>query len=86
MKQPGAARKPYNGLKKALVIAFDVGTTFSGVSYALLDPGEIPKIYEVTRYVFLPRHTFPITLSDASRPSPPPPLVCRLLSGLKHVG
>jgi len=66
MKQPGAARKRYNGNKRALVIALDVGTTFSGVSYALLDPGEIPKIYEVTRYaprVPSPPH-FPFTLSD----------------------
>ena len=49
MKQAGTVRKPYTGQKKAIVIALDVGTTFSGVSYALLDPGEIPKIYEVTR-------------------------------------
>ena len=42
------ARKPYTGQKKAIVIAIDVGTLFSGVSYALLDPGKIPKIYEVT--------------------------------------
>lgn len=49
MDQAGAVRKPYTGQKKAIVIALDVGTTFSGVSYALLDPGQIPKIYEVTR-------------------------------------
>lgn len=49
MAQPGTVRKPYTGQKKAIVIALDVGTTFSGVSYALLDPGQIPKIYEVTR-------------------------------------
>lgn len=73
MKQQGTIRKPYNGPKKALAIALDVGTTFSGVSYAILDPGEIPKIYEVTRYVqrvSSPPH-FLVTLSDASRPSPP---------------
>ena len=73
MKQPGAARKPYSGLKKAIVIALDVGTTFSGVSYALLDNGEIPKIYEVTRYapcVPSPPH-FQFTLSDAPHPSHP---------------
>ena len=67
MKQSGSIRKPYNGPKKALAIALDVGTTFSGVSYAILDPGEIPKIYEVTRYV--PRVPSPphshFTLSDA---------------------
>ncbi|KAL5486031.1 hypothetical protein ACEPAI_7075 [Sanghuangporus weigelae] len=43
-------RKPYNGDRRALVLAFDVGTTFSGVSYAFLDPGEVPKIHGVTRY------------------------------------
>lgn len=43
-------RKPYTGDKRALVIAFDVGTTFSGVSYAFLEPGEVPKIHGVTRY------------------------------------
>ena len=67
MKQPGTARKPYTGLKKALAIALDVGTTFSGVSYALLEPGEIPKIYEVTRSVLHvpPPPHFRFTLSDA---------------------
>ncbi|KZV73010.1 hypothetical protein PENSPDRAFT_323910 [Peniophora sp. CONT] len=43
-------RKPYNGTRRALVLAFDVGTTFSGVSYAILEPGEIPKIHGVTRF------------------------------------
>lgn len=42
-------RKPYNGDRRALVLAFDVGTTFSGVSYAFLEPGEVPKIHGVTR-------------------------------------
>ncbi|KAF9004079.1 hypothetical protein BDQ17DRAFT_1241567, partial [Cyathus striatus] len=31
----------------SLVIAIDVGTTFSGVSYAILEPGEIPKIHGI---------------------------------------
>ncbi|KAF9563201.1 hypothetical protein CPC08DRAFT_633052 [Agrocybe pediades] len=43
-------RKPYSGLSRSLVIAIDVGTTFSGVSYAILEPGEIPKIHGVTRF------------------------------------
>jgi len=51
MELPQVGRKRYNGSKKALVIALDVGTTLSGVSYALLDPGEIPRTHEVTRYV-----------------------------------
>ncbi|KAF8840354.1 hypothetical protein BDN67DRAFT_1011543 [Paxillus ammoniavirescens] len=44
------SRKPYRGRLRGLVLAFDVGTTYSGVSYAILDPGEVPKIQGVTRY------------------------------------
>ncbi|KAI0804773.1 hypothetical protein BC629DRAFT_1207875 [Irpex lacteus] len=44
------APKPYSGYIRKLVLAFDVGTTFSGVSYAVLDHGEIPKIQAITRY------------------------------------
>ncbi|KAL0954944.1 hypothetical protein HGRIS_003877 [Hohenbuehelia grisea] len=43
-------RKPYSGTTRSLVIAIDVGTTFSGVSYAILEPGEVPKIHGVTRF------------------------------------
>ncbi|KAH8110514.1 hypothetical protein DFH11DRAFT_1514361 [Phellopilus nigrolimitatus] len=42
--------KAYTGTSRRLVIAFDVGTTFSGVSYCLLDPGQDPKICNITRY------------------------------------
>lgn len=45
------SRKPYAGSHRALAIALDVGTTFSGVSYAFLEPGQVPKILGVTRYV-----------------------------------
>lgn len=45
------SRKPYHGRLRGLVVAFDVGTTYSGVSYAILDPGEVPKIQGVTRSV-----------------------------------
>lgn len=41
----------YHGTVRRLVIAFDVGTTFSGSSYCFLEPGEIPRIYSVTRSV-----------------------------------
>lgn len=44
------ARQPYHGLYRKLVLAFDVGTTYSGVSYAILDPGEVPKINGVNRF------------------------------------
>lgn len=50
MKQTSDVRKPYGGPVRSLVIALDVGTTFSGVSYAILEPGEVPKIYGVTRF------------------------------------
>ncbi|KAJ7227269.1 hypothetical protein GGX14DRAFT_347749 [Mycena pura] len=43
-------RRPYAGPVRSLVLAIDVGTTFSGVSYAILEPGEIPKIHGVTRF------------------------------------
>jgi len=46
-------RQPYRGLSRKLVLAFDVGTTYSGISYCILDPGEIPKIAPVTRSVFV---------------------------------
>ncbi|KAF9222351.1 hypothetical protein BS17DRAFT_818684 [Gyrodon lividus] len=44
------SRQPYEGLSRKLVLAFDVGTTYSGVSYCILDPGEVPKILGVSRY------------------------------------
>ncbi|KIJ67005.1 hypothetical protein HYDPIDRAFT_85209 [Hydnomerulius pinastri MD-312] len=50
MKSTSDMRKPYAGSTRSLIIALDVGTTFSGVSYAILEPGEIPKIYGVTRF------------------------------------
>ncbi|KAF8917493.1 hypothetical protein CPB85DRAFT_1374267 [Mucidula mucida] len=50
MKQSADTRKPYTGPVRSIVLALDVGTTFSGVSYAILEPGEIPKIHGVTRF------------------------------------
>ncbi|KAF9817075.1 hypothetical protein IEO21_03657 [Rhodonia placenta] len=44
------ARKPYPGAHRKLVLAFDIGTTFSGVSYSILDPGEIPRTLGVHRF------------------------------------
>ncbi|KAI6169017.1 hypothetical protein EDD17DRAFT_1465265 [Pisolithus thermaeus] len=44
------ARSPYTGKSRRLVIAFDIGTTYSGVSYSILTPGEVPEIYPVTRF------------------------------------
>jgi len=42
-------RSPYAGPSRKLVLAFDIGTTYSGVSYALLDPGFVPEIKSVAR-------------------------------------
>jgi hypothetical protein len=44
------ARQPYSGDERRLVLGIDVGTTYSGVSYAILDPGQIPEIKGVNRY------------------------------------
>ncbi|PFH47738.1 hypothetical protein AMATHDRAFT_151443 [Amanita thiersii Skay4041] len=43
-------RKPYDGDKRKLVISIDIGTTFSGVSYTLLEPGQPSQIQGVTQY------------------------------------
>ena len=45
-------RACYSGPSRRLVVALDIGTTFSGAAYAFLDPGEIPRIQPVTRQVF----------------------------------
>ncbi|RPD70094.1 hypothetical protein L226DRAFT_256752 [Lentinus tigrinus ALCF2SS1-7] len=45
-----APLKPYAGPVRKLVLGIDVGTTYSGISYAILDPGEVPKIQGVTRF------------------------------------
>ncbi|TFK64303.1 hypothetical protein BDN72DRAFT_846729 [Pluteus cervinus] len=45
-------RKPYSGSCRKLVLAFDVGTTFSGASYCVLDPGEEPKIKNIVKFPY----------------------------------
>ncbi|KAI0750425.1 hypothetical protein C8Q74DRAFT_1374012 [Fomes fomentarius] len=42
--------RPFNGSVRKLVIGIDVGTTYSGIAYTILDPGEVPKIHGVTRF------------------------------------
>ena len=42
------ARSPYNGTSRKLLLAFDIGTTYSGVCYVFLDPGVTPKVEAVT--------------------------------------
>ncbi|KAJ6592474.1 hypothetical protein B0H19DRAFT_1245347 [Mycena capillaripes] len=43
------ARKAYSGAR-ALVFGIDVGTTYSGLSYSILEPGQIPVIRPITRF------------------------------------
>ncbi|KAG2097232.1 uncharacterized protein F5147DRAFT_816648, partial [Suillus discolor] len=43
-------RQPYRGPVRKLVLAFDVGTTYSSISYCILQPGKVPKIEPVVRY------------------------------------
>jgi hypothetical protein len=47
------ARACYSGPSRKLVVALDIGTTFSGAAYAFLDPGQVPQIRSVTRQVLL---------------------------------
>ncbi|KAJ7124054.1 hypothetical protein C8R43DRAFT_1031196 [Mycena crocata] len=44
-----APRKEHTGAR-ALVFGIDVGTTFSGVSYSILEPGQVPVIRSITRF------------------------------------
>ncbi|KAH8117888.1 hypothetical protein DFH11DRAFT_864351 [Phellopilus nigrolimitatus] len=44
------ARQSYKGSQLGIVIGIDVGTTFSGVSYAILRPGQVPDVLPVTRF------------------------------------
>ncbi|KAK0212140.1 hypothetical protein DFS33DRAFT_1389252 [Desarmillaria ectypa] len=43
-------RLPYAGDSRKLLLAFDLGTTYSGISYSVLDPSIPPTIQPVTRY------------------------------------
>ncbi|KAF8161579.1 hypothetical protein B0H34DRAFT_701592 [Crassisporium funariophilum] len=45
-----SSRSAYRGPRRKLVLAFDVGTTYSGISYSVLDPGQVPEIKGVTRF------------------------------------
>ncbi|KAG8918710.1 hypothetical protein FRC02_002157, partial [Tulasnella sp. 418] len=43
-------RAPYRGSGTSLVISIDFGTTFSGSSWALLEPQQIPEVIDVSGY------------------------------------
>ncbi|KAF6746720.1 hypothetical protein DFP72DRAFT_822694 [Ephemerocybe angulata] len=50
MSPRSSKRSTYTGSKRRLVLAFDIGTTYSGISYCILDPGQAPEIRGVTRF------------------------------------
>ncbi|KDQ52366.1 hypothetical protein JAAARDRAFT_198284 [Jaapia argillacea MUCL 33604] len=43
-------KKEYDGTCRKLLLALDIGTTFSGVSYSILDPGTIPQARGVNSF------------------------------------
>ncbi|KAJ7024781.1 hypothetical protein C8F04DRAFT_152116 [Mycena alexandri] len=45
-----APRIAFSGPAPKLILGIDIGTTFSGMSYCLLEPGRIPEILPVTRF------------------------------------
>ncbi|EEB98570.1 hypothetical protein MPER_01898, partial [Moniliophthora perniciosa FA553] len=45
-----SARKPYIGSATKLVVCFDIGTTWSGVSFSFLEPGLVPVTESVTKF------------------------------------
>ncbi|TFK18830.1 hypothetical protein FA15DRAFT_649183 [Coprinopsis marcescibilis] len=47
---PPDTRPPYSGTNRKLVLALDVGTTYSGISYCILDPGQVPEVKGVTKF------------------------------------
>ena len=47
----------YYGPSQKLVVALDIGTTFSGAAYGFLDPRKTPIIRSVTKQVFSPAHS-----------------------------
>ncbi|KAF7309116.1 hypothetical protein MKEN_01113700 [Mycena kentingensis (nom. inval.)] len=57
-------RPAYTGSERKLVVGIDIGTTFSGVSYCILEPGRIPEIKPVTHFPFQPSAS-----SDSKVPS-----------------
>lgn len=40
-------REPYKGHQSKLVVAVDIGTTFTAASFCILEPGVVPEFREV---------------------------------------
>ena len=55
------APKPYSGNKRSLVLAFDVDTTSRGVSYAIPESNEIPKVQGIAPSSAKPEPRYGIT-------------------------
>ena len=76
-------RARYSGLSRKLVVALDIGTTFSGAAYVLLDPGEVPQIQSITRYVFPPvPYPAAMVINEIQVPKHPEP---RVRKNILHV-
>ncbi|EPQ53309.1 hypothetical protein GLOTRDRAFT_95283 [Gloeophyllum trabeum ATCC 11539] len=43
-------REPYKGHQSKLVVAVDIGTTFTAASFCILEPGVVPEFREVLRW------------------------------------
>ncbi|KDR65998.1 hypothetical protein GALMADRAFT_1213997 [Galerina marginata CBS 339.88] len=41
---------PFHGPQRKLVLAFDEGKTYCGISYSILDPGQVPQIKGLTQF------------------------------------
>jgi hypothetical protein len=54
-------RKPYDGPAKKLIVSVDVGTTFTAVSFSILQPGDVPQFNEASSRVLLREYC---TLTD----------------------
>jgi hypothetical protein len=43
-------RGAYSGPVKKLLASVDIGTTFTAVSFSILEPGDVPDFHEVRIY------------------------------------
>jgi hypothetical protein len=46
-------RSAYTGTTKKLLVAVDIGTTFTAVSFSILQPREVPQFNEESRSIFV---------------------------------
>ncbi|KAJ7021945.1 hypothetical protein C8F04DRAFT_1139529 [Mycena alexandri] len=45
-----ASRNTFSGSTRKCILGIDIGTTYAGMSYCLMEPGRIPEILPVTRF------------------------------------